>query len=165
MSNTITTGGGTRCGRCNRVLKNPQAVEAGYGSVCYRKTFGERLPGKGHAPSTGKRETPPQNAAAAAHSDYDCHLRTVDGRNIIIIEDLDAGGMSVTNNIEHVVPEAAERLGVNYCDAIIIYRDSDGTYDGVRASIGSGEMGFYHLGQRDETAAITAALTARGASA
>lgn len=164
MTNTTTTGGGNRCGRCNRVLKNPQAIEAGYGAVCYRKTFRGSLPGKGK-PRAAKGDAEQEKHTAAGRSDFDFHLRTVDGQNIIVIEDLDAGGMSVTNNIEAVVKEAAGQLGVYPATALIVYRDSDGTYDGVRAAIGDGQYGFYHLGQQSEDAAIKAALGARGASA
>ncbi|WP_195985330.1 DUF6011 domain-containing protein [Clostridium sp. D33t1_170424_F3] len=163
MTNTTTTGG-SRCGRCHRVLKNPQAVEAGYGAVCYRKTFGNSLPGK-RKPRAPKGDAGREKHTTAGRSDFDFHLRTVDGRNIIVIEDLDAGGMSVTNNIEAVVAEAAGQLGTDPNTALIIYRDSSGIYDGVRASIGDGRYGFYHLGQKDEAAAIEAALAARGAIA
>lgn len=163
MTNTKTRGG-SRCGRCNRVLKNPQAIEAGYGAVCYRKTFGSGLSGKGK-PRTPKNDAGQEKNTAAGRSDFDFHLRTVDGRNIIVIEDLDAGGMSVTNNIEVIVAEAAGQLGADPDTALIVYRDSNGTYDGVRAAIGDGRYGFYHLGQQDEDAAIKAALGARGASA
>lgn len=154
-----------RCGRCHRTLKSPQAIEAGYGAVCYRKTFGGSLPGKSKARAV-KSDTGRGQNEAVRRSDFDCHLRTGSGGpGIIVIEDLDAGGMSVTNNIEAVVAEAARRLEVNPGACLIIYRDSDGTYDGVRASIGDGQYGFYHLGQQSEEAAIKAALTARGLSA
>lgn len=163
--NATTTTGGCRCGRCHRMLKSPQAIEAGYGAVCYRKTFGSGLPGKSRAHRAEKKDTNTRNTDTG-RSDFDCHLRTGSGGpGIIVIEDLDAGGMSVTNNIEAVVAEAARRLEVNPGACLIIYRDSDGTYDGVRASIGAGQYGFYHLGQQSEEAAIKAALTARGASA
>lgn len=163
MTNT-TTCSGARCGRCHRVLKSPQAVEAGYGAVCYRKTFGGSLPGKGK-PRAPKNNIGRGKSTAAGHSDFDCHLRTVGGRNIIVIEDLDTGGMSVTNNIETVVEEVVARLGIDLDTALIVYRDSGGIYYGVRAAIGDDRYGFYHLGQQDEDAAIKAALGARGADA
>lgn len=31
-----------RCNRCNRALKNPEAIRLGYGKVCYRKMMAER---------------------------------------------------------------------------------------------------------------------------
>jgi hypothetical protein len=33
-----------QCGRCHRPLKDPDARAAGYGRVCFAKTFGEPLP-------------------------------------------------------------------------------------------------------------------------
>lgn len=33
-----------RCKRCHRVLITAEAVEAGYGAVCFRKMFGKPLP-------------------------------------------------------------------------------------------------------------------------
>lgn len=160
MENTTSC----RCGRCHRTLKNPQAIEAGYGAVCYRKTFGGSLPGKGKSRAP-KSDAGRNRNATARRSDFDFHLRADGGRSIIVIEDLNAGQMSVTNNIEAVVAEAAQRLDVDPGACLIIYRDSDGIYDGVRASIGDGQYGFYHLGQQSEEEAIKAALTARGVSA
>lgn len=29
-----------RCKRCHRVLKTPESIAAGFGSVCYKKMFG-----------------------------------------------------------------------------------------------------------------------------
>lgn len=160
MENTTSC----RCGRCHRTLKSPQAIEAGYGAVCYRKTFGGSLPGKGK-PRAPKSDAGRNKNSAARRSDFNFRLLAVGDKNVIVIEDLNAGQMSVANNIEAVVAEASRKLGVDPGACLIIYRDSDGIYDGVRASIGDGQYGFYHLGQRSEDAAIKAALAARGAHA
>ena len=32
-----------RCGRCNRVLRSREAVQAGMGPTCFRKTYGITL--------------------------------------------------------------------------------------------------------------------------
>lgn len=32
-----------RCKRCGRILKNPEAVRLGYGSVCFNKLFPVKL--------------------------------------------------------------------------------------------------------------------------
>lgn len=40
-----------RCNRCNRRLKTPEAIEAGFGSACYKKLFGKAL--KQHKKSSG----------------------------------------------------------------------------------------------------------------
>jgi hypothetical protein len=49
-----------RCNRCNRVLKNPDCIEAGFGRVCFQKMTGRSLPGKRAAAketSTAKTRT------------------------------------------------------------------------------------------------------------
>lgn len=33
----------SRCRRCHRKLKTPEAIEVGFGSVCYKKLFGKPL--------------------------------------------------------------------------------------------------------------------------
>lgn len=38
-----------RCQRCHRILKTPEAIEAGYGRVCYLKMFHRKMPGPEHA--------------------------------------------------------------------------------------------------------------------
>lgn len=35
-----------KCNRCNRTLKNPEAIRLGYGKVCYRKMMAEREMGQ-----------------------------------------------------------------------------------------------------------------------
>ena len=48
----------------------------------------------------------------------------------ISIIDLNLGGMSVTNNIEEVVEEICEEAYIDPNSLIIVYRDSDGRWDG-----------------------------------
>lgn len=50
--------------------------------------------------------------------------------NIIIIEDLDLGNLSVTNNIENVLEEIANKHQIDLNDHKIIYADSIGLWDG-----------------------------------
>lgn len=40
MSNNSTA---CRCDRCNRVLKNEEAIQVGMGATCYRKTYGKTI--------------------------------------------------------------------------------------------------------------------------
>ena len=48
-----------------------------------------------------------------ARADYTCITTTCAGRNVIVIEDLDLGNTSVTNDIETVIEEiaAVEKVG------------------------------------------------------
>lgn len=63
-------------------------------------------------------------------SDYIHKIENFGGRNVIVIEDLDLGGKSVTNNIEQVVMEIEIMEKVDATDYMIVYKDSDGVYDG-----------------------------------
>jgi len=65
-------------------------------------------------------------------SNFEC--RIVDG--VLVIIDLDIGGMSVTNNIEAILRQIGDEhnLDIQRLDIPIVYRDSDGHFDGVRAS-------------------------------
>lgn len=62
-------------------------------------------------------------------------------KNVISIIDLDKGNKSVTNGIEEVLEFIREENNINLKDFIIIYKDSQGNWDGFDASTGS----FYSL--------------------
>ena len=48
---------GTRCKRCNRRLKSPEAIEVGFGSACYKQLFGKSLKTtKGRRSSNGNTQ-------------------------------------------------------------------------------------------------------------
>lgn len=81
-------------------------------------------------------------------SDFTYHTREANGTSVLVIIDLDQGGMSVTNNVEAVVNSIAAELGVNIYKMPIIYRDSMGTYDGIDGTYL--EDPFYSIGTTDE---------------
>ena len=61
-------------------------------------------------------------------SDY---MYTLDlEKGFIEIVDLNQGGMSVTNNIEAVIDEIAEKEGIGTVTMDVVYRDSEGIWDG-----------------------------------
>lgn len=60
-------------------------------------------------------------------SDYLWSMRD----DVIIIEDLNAGGMSVTNDAENVVTEIFENSGEVIKKLPIIYLDSEGIWDEI----------------------------------
>ena len=87
------------------------------------------------------------------HSDYTYELVGP----VLCIVDLDLGAMSVTNNIENVmshIKKEIEDLGIPF-PPIVIYRDSDGMWDGVEF-VGSEEkrITFYPLQKKDRQEAI-----------
>ena len=60
-----------------------------------------------------------------ANSDY---TYTIKGK-VLIIEDLDLGNVSVTNDIQNVLETIYKDL--EFLPEKVIYRDSEGNYDGV----------------------------------
>lgn len=66
-------------------------------------------------------------------SDYTFRVIETQGRNVISIIDLDLGHMSVTNNIENVLTEIAEIAKIQPKDYLIVYKDTDGKWDGYDA--------------------------------
>ena len=93
-------------------------------------------------------------------SDYTYHIQSSGTRPVIVIEDLNLGRMSVTNNIEAVVKAVCDAAALTPADAEIIYRDSEGTYDGVWEY--DGQLHFYSLAKsrriKDEIEAVSLAL-------
>jgi hypothetical protein len=90
-------------------------------------------------------------------SDFTYHTRESNGTSVLVIIDLDQGGMSVTNNVESVVKSIAAELGENTYKMPIIYRDSMGIYDGIDGTCL--EDPFYSIGSTDEGNAAYEAAT------
>lgn len=94
-----------------------------------------------------------------SRADFTYHISD----NVLVIEDKNLGRMSVTNDIENVIDDIiAEQLTLGLCGfvlgrapQVVIYRDSDGQYDGVRWDLFRlGVNVFYSLSSRDETEAV-----------
>ena len=72
--------------------------------------------------------------------------------DILHIEDLNYGGKSVTNNIENVINEIKEMIGDKIKKCHIIYKDSEGIWDGIKPLWGINkcvEVDFYHIGETE----------------
>jgi hypothetical protein len=52
------------------------------------------------------------------------------GQEVIVIEDLNMGNMSVTNDIENVINDIEMIENIDAHSMIIVYRDSEGVWDG-----------------------------------
>lgn len=93
-------------------------------------------------------------------SDFQFHVARCSGVNVLVIIDLNLGGRSVTNNIESILSDAiAPTLGSLIYGFPIIYRDSDGIYDGVRVTgANNDQVDFYSIGVTDEQEAIRIAI-------
>lgn len=53
-----------------------------------------------------------------------------DGQKILLIRDQNSGNISVTNDIENVVADIGTHEGLDPTEYMIIYRDSEGRWDG-----------------------------------
>lgn len=69
-----------------------------------------------------------------AIADYIHRLEFPDSRSVIVIEDLNIGGTSVKNDIENVVREIGVVENIDLADYMVVYKDSDGTWDGYEYS-------------------------------
>jgi hypothetical protein len=77
--------------------------------------------------------------------------------DILIIEDLNLGRMSVTNNAEGVINEIYEKLGSSIHNYHIIYKDSEGIWDQLIPSWGVNEcveISFKYIGETNLEIAI-----------
>lgn len=129
-----------QCGRCGRLLKSSESVERGYGPECWEivKNFNKT-----------------KNNDLAALSDYAYHINSRHGWPVLVIEDLNLGGMSVTNNAEAIIAKIADEVGLTVHEMPIVYRDSEGVYDGIS------DKGFYALGETSEDRAVAKAIERR----
>lgn len=84
-------------------------------------------------------------------------------RGVLVIFDTGtaAGAMSVTNDMEGVLDEIKRNIGE--LPPLIVYRDSEGQFDGVVYS--GGNASFYHIGSELAEDAVTKALERSGRDA
>lgn len=109
------------CKVCGRTLKNPKYVAMGIGPVCARKA--------------GINVSGAHTKAGNTRSDW--RHEWVDG--ILVIYDLNLGGMSVTNDMENVL----KCIGAKPTDTIL-YQDSELYFDQVSLTE-SGSIIFFPI--------------------
>ena len=98
------------------------------------------------------REPPPRKYAfgdsGSGKSDFTYRIKRItSGSNpVLVIIDLNQGGMSVTDNMDAIITETAADIGADHRLLIIpvIYRDSEGVFSGVHVS-SAGSVNFYSL--------------------
>jgi hypothetical protein len=71
---------------------------------------------------------------ANVRADYSHGITDYLGRKFIIIEDLNKGKTSLTNDIENVVADIAEKEEIDPRQYLIVYRDSQKIWDGYDAA-------------------------------
>lgn len=81
-----------------------------------------------------------------SRADYHYKLASIEGQKVLIIYDENLGNRSVTNDIDNVVAEIAEKEQLDPTAYIIFYRDSDGQFDGWNASAAD----FFYAGLHHE---------------
>lgn len=64
------------------------------------------------------------------NKNYTYKLEQFAGRNCILIEDLNSGGKSITNDIENIVAEISGIEHIDPAHFMIVYKDSCGYWDG-----------------------------------
>lgn len=77
--------------------------------------------------------------------------------DVLIIEDLNLGRMSVTNNAEDVISEIRTSTDRTLTEYFIIYKDSEGVWDQMIPSYsltGCSEVFFKHIGETNLENAI-----------
>lgn len=70
----------------------------------------------------------------------------IDG--VVVIYDQD-GGCSVTNDAENVIAEIAQQLPALHLRKAVIYRDTDGIFDGLAVDSNNSFAGFYPVRETD----------------
>jgi hypothetical protein len=78
--------------------------------------------------------------------------------DVLVIEDLNLGRMSVTNNAEDVISEIRTSTDRRLTEHFIIYKDSEGVWDQMIPSYslsGCSEVFFKHIGETNLEDAIT----------
>ena len=86
-------------------------------------------------------------------SNYEWEIR----EGILCIEDQNLGGVSVTNDIENILTEIYLYSDNSIRDMKVIYRDSDGIWDGVHPKWGQRKcesVNFYPIQERELEIAI-----------
>jgi hypothetical protein len=69
-----------------------------------------------------------------SRANFQYRLGVLEGRKTLLIWDQNIGNISVTNDIENVVADIAKHEDINPAEYLIIYRDSEGRWDGWDAA-------------------------------
>jgi len=92
---------------------------------------------------------------------WDYHVN----RGVLVIRDQSTDSCTVTNDAENVLESLRDEIGAEAFDSApaVIYRDSEGNYDGMVLDPDRRQVSFYSLASTDEEAAVSRALeTKRG---
>lgn len=65
-----------------------------------------------------------------SRANFSFRIGTYKTKKWLLIVDKNSGGMSVTNDIENVVDDISAHVGIDPLEYRIIYKDSEGRWDG-----------------------------------
>lgn len=65
-----------------------------------------------------------------SNAEYEYWIWDHAGRSVLVIQDMNTGKMSVTNDIENIILEIANKANINPESYMIVYRDTYGIWDG-----------------------------------
>lgn len=130
---------GQICRFCGHPLRATESTDRGIGPVCLKK----------HQPFLAKERA----VGAAGQLDLfqpQYSIRVLRGK--VVLYDRDSGRRSLTSAIDEVVPHLYRR-GILTAKRALVYKDSEGVFDGV-AHAGGQFMGFFPLGAKTMARAI-----------
>lgn len=125
----------TVCKVCGKPLTDPVSVALQMGPVCRMDS---------------KNATHGQQNLFFMRSNYSVNDKNA---GVLIIYDNDRGGKSVTNDIENVLAELISSHG-NIASYKIMYKDSQGVFDGVQVNAQGGFESFFPIHEFDEAKAL-----------
>ncbi len=130
----------SNCRICGKPLTNPVSILLGIGSVCRVKQ------------KNGMLNEKTENMFAA-RSEYDWGVEN----NIVWIADA-GGDKSVTNDIENVIKDIIAEEGKGFfTDKEVMYKDSQGIWDGIDFTLNEGRVTnvrFFSINETDFFQAI-----------
>ena len=130
---------GHHCRFCGRPINSIESIDRGAGLVCLKK----------HPSFLAKHRA----ISAAGQLDlFPPKYSTFHRRGVVILYDHDDGRRSLTSAMDSVVPYLYGR-GILTAKRVLIYRDSNGTFDGVAHAKGR-FVGFIPLGSKTRSGAI-----------
>lgn len=87
-----------------------------------------------------------------SRANFQYRIGAVDDQKVLLIWDQNLGNMSVTNDIENVVADIAAHEGIDPMAHLIIYRDSEGRWDGWDGT--TEDFFFFGKEERDRLAGL-----------
>ncbi len=131
------------CKECGKTLTDSISIQIGIGPICRVKLKQKSI--------NEKTLDMFSNQSSYDHGTED---------NLKVLYIIDMGKQeykSVTNNAENVLNEIMELDGINVADYKVMYKDSDGIWDGIKPTVINSRVtsvNFFPIGEREYSKAI-----------